>query len=89
MDMPTMAMGSAAVPADHRQPEGKGGCFCFQELHIMCQKNHLVIEMLRELDEDMQRTLAKCFQFRLVNHWTEDEDMLWLRWSRKRTANSQ
>ena len=38
-----------------------------------------MIEMLRELDEDTWETLAKCFQFRLLHHWTEDEDMLWAR----------
>ena len=38
----------------------------------------LVIEMLRELDEDIWEILAKCFQFSLLN-WTEDEDMLWAR----------
>ena len=36
--------------------------------------------MLRELDEDTWETLARCFQFRLLNHWTEeDQDMLWAR----------
>ena len=37
MDTATMAVGSAAVPADHRQPEGKGGRFCIQETHIVCR----------------------------------------------------
>ena len=41
-----------------------------------CADDHLVIEMLRELEDDTWRTLAKCFQFRLLNHWTEYEDML-------------
>ena len=36
-------------------------------------------EMLRELDEDIWESLAKCFQFRLLNRWTEDDDMLWAR----------
>ena len=57
-----------------------------------CADEHLVIEMLRELDEDIWETLAKCFQFRLLNHWSEDQDMLWARqlvqWSRERMANS-
>ena len=22
---------------------------------------------------------ARCFQFRLLNHWTEDQDMMWAR----------
>ena len=42
-----------------------------------CAEDHLVIEMFRELDEDIWETLAKLFQFRLLNHWTEDEDPLW------------
>ena len=32
-----------------------------------------MFEMLTELDDDIWETLAKCFQFRLLNHWTEDE----------------
>ena len=44
-----------------------------------CADDHVVIEMLRELDDDIWETLAKCFQFRLQNHWTEGEDMLWAR----------
>ena len=56
-----------------------------------CVDDHLVIEMLRELDDDVWETLATCFQFRLLNHWTEDEDMLWARHLvtivKKRTAN--
>ena len=44
-----------------------------------CADDHLVIEMLRELDEDMWETLAKCFEFRLLNHRTEDQDKLWAR----------
>ena len=44
-----------------------------------CAEDHLVIEMLRKLDDDIWETLAKCFQFRLLNHWTEDQDMLWAR----------
>ena len=34
-----------------------------------CADDHLVIEMPRELDEDTWETLAKCCQFRLLNHW--------------------
>ena len=33
--------------------------------------------MLRELDSDVWETIASCFQFRLMNHWTEDADNLW------------
>ena len=44
-----------------------------------CAEDHLVIEMLRGLDENMWQTLARCFHFRLLNRWTEDEDMLWAR----------
>ena len=59
-----------------------------------CADDHLVIEMLRELDEDTRETLAKCFPFRLLNHWTEDQDLLWARQlvtmvKNQRTANSQ
>ena len=42
-----------------------------------CADDHLVIEMLRELVEDTWETLSRCFQFRLLNHWTEDQGMLW------------
>ena len=31
------------------------------------------------MDDDIKKTLAKCFQFRLLNHWTEVEYMLWAR----------
>ena len=44
-----------------------------------CADDHLVIEMLRELDQDMRETLARCCQFRLLNHWAEDKDMMWAR----------
>ena len=33
-----------------------------------CADDHLVIEMLRELDEDVWEKLAKCVQCRLLNH---------------------
>ena len=36
-------------------------------------------DLVREFDQDPWETLAKCFQFRLLNHWTEDQDMLWAR----------
>ena len=36
-----------------------------------------MIEMLREMDEDIWETLAECFQFGLLNHWSEAQDMLW------------
>ena len=44
-----------------------------------CADDHLVIEMLRELDQDIWETLARCFRFRLLNHWTKDQDMMWAR----------
>ena len=59
-----------------RQSEGEAA-YAFRK-RTSCADDHLVIEMLRELDDDMWETLAKCFQFRLLNHWT-DEDMLWAR----------
>ena len=31
-------------------------------------EDHVVIEMLRELDSDFWETVASCFQFRLMNH---------------------
>ena len=40
-----------------------------------CADDHL----LREVDEDIWETLANCFQFRLLNHRTEDHNMLWAR----------
>ena len=52
--------------------------FAFRK-RTSCGEDHVVMEMLRELDEDIWETLARCFQFRLLNHWTEDEDMLWAR----------
>ena len=58
---------------DHRQPEGKA-VFAFRK-RTSCAEDHLVIEMFRELDEDIWETLANCFQFRSLNHWTEDEDV--------------
>ena len=42
-----------------------------------CAADHVVIEMLRELDSDIWETIASCFQFRLLNHWTEDTDSVW------------
>ena len=42
-----------------------------------CAEDQVVIEMLRELDSDVWETIASCFQFRLMNHWTEDVDNLW------------
>ena len=36
-------------------------------------------KMLRELDQDTRETLARCFQYRLLNQWTEDQDMMWAR----------
>ena len=39
--------------------------FAFRE-RTSCAEDHLVIEMLRELDDDIWETLAKCFQFRLA-----------------------
>ena len=62
-----------------RRSEGEGGRVRFQRKRTSCADDHLVIEMLKELDEDMWETFAKCFQFRLLNHWTEDQDMLWAR----------
>ena len=44
-----------------------------------CADDHQVIEMLRELNQDIWETLARCFLFRLLNLWTEDQDMLWAR----------
>ena len=35
--------------------------------------------MVRELNQDIWETLARCFHFRLLNHWTEDQDMVWAR----------
>ena len=45
--------------------------------HTSCAADHVVIEMLRELDSDIRETIASCFQFRLLNHWTEDTDSVW------------
>ena len=42
-----------------------------------CAADLVVIEMLRELDSDVWETIANCFQFRLLNHWTEDTDSVW------------
>ena len=41
-----------------------------------CADDHLVIEMPSETSKDTWETLAKSFQFRLLNHWTEEQDML-------------
>ena len=58
-----------------------------------CADDHLVIEMLRELDQDIWETLARSLQFRLLNHWTEDQDMMWARqlvtMVKKKKVNSQ
>ena len=43
-----------------------------------CADDHLVIEMLREMDLDVWETLARRFQFRMLNHWSEDQDMMWV-----------
>ena len=50
--------------------------FAFQK-RTSCAEDHVVIEMLRELDSGIWETIASCFQFRLMNHWTEDTDRLW------------
>ena len=42
-----------------------------------CAEDQVVIEMLRELDADIWETIASCFQFRLMNRWTEETDKLW------------
>ena len=36
-----------------------------------------MIEMLRELDADTWDTIACCFRYRLLNHWTEGDDQMW------------
>ena len=40
-------------------------------------EDQVVIEIVRELDSDTWETIVSCFQFRLMNHWTEDTDKLW------------
>ena len=42
-----------------------------------CADDHVMIEMLRELEMDMWEKIALCFQHRLLNHWTEDSDEIW------------
>ena len=42
-----------------------------------CADDHVVIEMLRELDADIWEMIARCFWYRLLNHWTECDDQLW------------
>ena len=42
-----------------------------------CAEDQVVIEMLREIDADIWETIASCFQFRLMNHWTEETDKSW------------
>ena len=42
-----------------------------------CAADHVVIEMLGELASDIWETIASCFQFRLMNHWTEDTESVW------------
>ena len=64
MDMDTMAAGSAAVPAVHRQPE--------QETHIVCRGPPGDWDA-QELDETFGKLLQSAFS------WTEDDDMLWAR----------
>ena len=41
-----------------------------------CAEDHVVIEILRELDADIWETIACCFRHRLMNHWTECDDQL-------------
>ena len=42
-----------------------------------CAEDQIVIEMLRDLDTDIWETIASCFQFSLMNHWTEETDKSW------------
>ena len=42
-----------------------------------CAADHVVIEMLRELGSDIWETIASSYQFRLMNHWTEDTESVW------------
>ena len=42
-----------------------------------CAEDQILIEMLRELDSDIWDKIASCFQYRLLNHWTEAADDLW------------
>ena len=42
-----------------------------------CAEDHIVSEMLRELDADIWETSARCFRYRLQNHWTECDDQIW------------
>ena len=39
--------------------------------------DHVVIEMLRELEMEMWWKIAQCFRLGLLNHWTEDSDEIW------------
>ena len=39
--------------------------------------DHVVIEMLRELEMEIWWKIAQCFQLRLLNHWTEDSVEIW------------
>ena len=50
--------------------------WAFQK-RMSCAEDQIVIEMLRALDSDIWETIASCFQFRLMNHWTEGTDALW------------
>ena len=43
----------------------------------LCAEDQVVIEMLRERDADVWDTVAKCFQYRFLNHWTEGSDKMW------------
>lgn len=42
-----------------------------------CADDHIVFEMLYELGHDFYDMLAEAFRFRLLNHWTEDDDKSW------------
>ena len=42
-----------------------------------CAEDHVVIETLRELDADTWDTVACCFRYRILNHWTEGGDQMW------------
>ena len=50
--------------------------FAFRK-RTSCAEDQVATEMLRELDSDIWETIASCFQFRLMNRWTEDTDKLW------------
>ena len=50
--------------------------FAFRK-RTSCAADHVVIEMFGVLDTDIWETIASCFQFRLMNHWTEDTESVW------------